>query len=137
MMTKINVSLLSALFVLFLFFSCDKENINKEFGQYALAVNYRGDEFKKLQFFIDRKEVGALMPVPNVNASHVQDCSSLKKSKDLVNVFVERKVLTGKHVLEIKTEGGTLLKTLNFEMLNKECVFQKIDISVTQKRSQN
>ena len=136
-MTKINVSLLSALFVLLLFFSCDKESINKEFGQYAVAVNYRGDEFKKLQFFIDGKECGELIPVPNVNASHVQDCRTLKKSKDLVNVFVERKVLTGKHVLEIKTEGGTLLKTLNFEMINRECVFQKIDLVVNQKRSQN
>ena len=136
-MTKINVSLLSALFVLLLFFSCDKENINKEFGQYAVAVNYRGDEFKKLQFFIDGQDCGGLIPVPNVNASHVQDCRTLKKSKDLVNVFVERKVLTGKHVLEIKTEGGTLLKTLNFEMINRECVFQKIDLVVNQKRSQN
>ncbi|MGV3545771.1 MAG: hypothetical protein ACO1N4_01830 [Pedobacter sp.] len=130
MKKKINASLFLSLFSVLLFGSCDKENINKEFGQYAVAVSYLGNDFLQLHFLIDGKECGQFVPVPNINPSYVEDCSVLRKPDNLTNVFVLKKIPVGKHDVEIRTESGTLIKKLQFEMINKECVFQNLEIEL-------
>lgn len=112
------------------FWGCDKENVNREFGQYAVAVSYLGDDFLRLRFIIDGKECGNFVPVPKVNPSYVEDCSALRKPDNLTNVFVLKKIPIGRHELEIKTENGALVKKLEFEMINKECVFQNLEIEL-------
>jgi hypothetical protein len=68
--------------------------------------------------------------VPNINPSYVEDCSVLRKPNNLTNVFVLKKIPVGKHDVEIRTESGTLIKKLQFEMINKECVFQNLEIEL-------
>ncbi len=111
-----------------LLFSCDKGNLNKEFGQYAVAINYNGDDFIELHFLIDGKGCGKLAPVPKVNPSYVEDCKMLGKPDQLTNIFVLKEITVGKHSLEIKTNAGVVIKTLEFEMLDRECVFQETNI---------
>lgn len=113
----------------FLFLSCDEENINKEFGQYAVAVTYSGNEFLQLHFVIDGEECGMFTPEPKVNPTYVRDCKDLKVPDNLTNVFVLKKIPAGGHIIEIKDSDGILLKTLSFEMINKECVFQNINLA--------
>ena len=130
MTKKVNVSLFLLFFAIFLFFSCDKENINKKLGQYAVSVNYTGREFLELQFEINGKACGNFAIVPAVNPSYIQDCSDLKKPDQLTNVFVLKDVVVGAHTLEIKTVSGRLLKKLDFQMVNKECIFQEVNIAI-------
>lgn len=111
------------------FLSCDKGNINKEFGQYAVAVTYSGNEFLQLHFVIDGEECGMFTPEPKVNPTYVKDCRDLKAPDNLTNVFVLKKIPAGGHVIEIKNSNGILLKTLAFEMINKECVFQDVNLA--------
>lgn len=112
-----------------LLFSCDRGNLNKEFGQYAVAINYNGDDFVELHFSIDGKGCGKLVPVPKVNPSYVEDCKMLGEPDQLTNIFVLQEIPVGKHLLEIKTDGGSVIKVLEFEMLDRECVFQEADIA--------
>lgn len=130
MIKQFNASLFVCLFSIFFFLGCDKENINKEFGQYAVAISYTGNDFLQLRFVIDGKECGQFVPVPNVNPSYVEDCSVLSKPSNLTNVFVLKKIPVGKHELQIKTESGALVEKLQFEMINKECVFQNLAIEL-------
>ncbi|WAC40356.1 hypothetical protein [Pedobacter sp. SL55] len=127
---KINVFLsLAFLFIPFLF-SCDKEeNLGAEFGQYAVAINYNGEDFLELHFSIDEEDCGMLAPVPNLNPTYLQNCDELKKTEQLINVFVLPEVAIGKHTLKVKTANGSVLKELAFEIGAKQCVFQQIDLS--------
>jgi len=128
MLKKISTSIFLLFIVLFLLPSCDKDNVNKKLGQYAIGLKYNGDATLKLQFLIDGKESGTLQVVTTSRPSPINDCKDLKKPENLVNVFVVKNVTIGKHQLEIMTETGILLKTLEFNMLGKECVFQEIEI---------
>ena len=130
MSKKINASLSLFLLAICLLFSCDKDNVNKKFGQYAVAVSYNGNDFLELHLVIDGKECGKFTPVPNVNPSYLQDCSELKKPDNLTNVFVLKQITPGGHTLEMKTADGKLVKTLAFQMQQKECVFQEINIEL-------
>lgn len=125
---KINTPLILFFLSISLLFACDKENVNKEFGQYAVAITYSGNSFLRLYFVIDGKECGSFVPAPDVVPSYAEDCSSLKDPDNLTNVFVLKEVPVGEHTLEIRTAGGNVVKTLEFQMLNKECVFQDLDI---------
>ncbi len=127
---KINAFLsLALLFIPFLF-SCEKEeNPGTEFGQYAVAVNYNGEDFLELHFSIDEEDCGTLAPVPNLTPTYLQNCDELKKPEQLINVFVLSKVAVGKHTLKVKTANGGFLKELEFEIGAKQCVFQQIDLS--------
>lgn len=128
MFKKINASIFTLLIALFLLPSCDKDNFNKKLGQYAIGLKYKGDAALNLRFSIDGKESGTLQAVTTVRPSPVNDCKDLKKPEHLVNVFVIKDVAVGKHQLEIRTESGILLETLEFNMSDKECVFQEIEI---------
>lgn len=128
MLKKINASIFTLLIALFLLSSCDKDNFNKKLGQYAIGLKYNGDATLNINFFIDGKESGALKVVNTVRPSPVNDCKDLKKPENLINVFVVKDVAIGKHQLEIKTNTGILLKTLEFNMSDKECVFQEYEI---------
>lgn len=131
MLKKINASIFLVLTALFLLASCDKDNFNKKLGQYAIGLKYKGDAALKLQFSVDGKESGTLQVVNTNRPSPVSDCKDLKKPETLINVFVVKDVTVGKHQLEIKTETGILLETLEFNMLDKECVFQEIEIPLS------
>lgn len=128
MLKKINASIFPLLIALFLLPSCDKDNFNKKLGQYAIGLKYKGDAALNLQFFIDGKESGTLQVVTTGRPSPVNDCKDLKKPENLINVFVIKDVSVGKHQLEIKTDTGILLETLEFNMSDKECIFQEIEI---------
>ncbi len=128
MFKKINASIFLLLIALFLLSSCDKDNFNKKLGQYAIVLKYKGDATLNLQFFIDGKESGTIQVVNTGRPSPVNDCKDLKKPENLINVFVIKEVTVGKHQLEIKTDSGILLETLEFNMFDKECVFQEIEI---------
>lgn len=136
MLKKINASIFLLLITLFLFSSCDKDNYNKKLGQYAVGVKYNGNKTISLRFFINGVESGLLELVSTNRPSPVNDCRDLKKPSELVNVFVVKGVPVGKHKLEIKTETGLLLETLEFNMLDKECVFQQIEIQSNKIKSQ-
>lgn len=112
-----------------LFFACKKENVNKEFGQYAVAVTYSGYSPLELHFVIDGKECGSLIPAPNVNPSYLNDCGVLTNPNELTNVFVLKGISPGDHAIDIKTSEGEVVKKLTFKMLDKECVFQDLDIA--------
>lgn len=129
MAKKNNVVIWLMLLSISLFSACDKENINKDLGQYAIAVTYNGTDSLELQFVIDGEVLGSFSPVPNVNPSYVGDCKDLKKPEELINVFVFKKIPIGLHQLEIKDKAGDLFKKLNFEMTDKECVFQEVSFS--------
>ncbi|SOD14459.1 hypothetical protein [Pedobacter xixiisoli] len=121
---------LSLLFLLFAIISaCEDENFNKDFGQYGLAINYDGNDPLELYFKLDGGEAGTLLVKPKANPTYVTDCKNLKKEDNLLNVFVLKEVTVGKHTLEIKTSEGVLIKTLEFEMINRECVFQDTILS--------
>lgn len=128
MFKKINASIFLLLIGFFLFSSCDKDNFNKKLGQYAIGIKYKGDANLNLHFFIDGNENGTLQVVATSRPSPVNDCKDLKRPETLINVFVAKDVAIGKHRLEIKTETGILLETLEFNMQDKECVFQDIHI---------
>lgn len=129
MNNQTNIFFCLAFLIILSFFSCDEENINKEFGQYAVAVTYGGNELLELHFVIDGKECGMLVPESNVNPTYVKDCSALKAPDNLTNVFVLKEIPIGAHVIEIKNSNDILLKTLTFEMIDKECVFQKVNLA--------
>ena len=128
MLKKINASIFLLFIALFLLPSCDKDNFNKKLGQYAIGLKYKGDTALTLHFFIDGRESGTLQIMSTNRSSPINDCKDLKKPETLVNVFVAKNIAVGKHQLEIKTDSGTLLETLEFNMLDKECVFQEIHI---------
>ena len=128
MLKRINASIFTLLIALFLLPSCDKDNFNKKLGQYAIGLKYKGDSALNLRFFTDGKEIGTLQVVTTGRPSPVNDCKDLKKPENLVNVFVIKDVAVGKHQLEIRTDSGVLLETLEFNMFDKECVFQEIEI---------
>lgn len=129
MYNKIIFSFVILFFTISLLLACDKDNVNKEFGQYAVSVTYSGNSFLRLHFVIDGKECGSLVPTPNVAPSYVEDCSSLKKPDNLTNVFVLEEVPVGEHTLEIRSDEGNVVEMLAFEMLDKECVFQDLNIA--------
>lgn len=117
------------LFTISLILSCDKEALDKEFGKYSIAVSYNGSESLELHFVMDGAEIGKFVPISGANPSYVADCKSLADPDQLINIVVFDKVTKGQHKLEIKTSDGNLVKTLAFEMLNGECVFQDTSIS--------
>jgi len=131
MTKKINASIFLLFIIVLLLPSCDKDNFNKKLGKYAIAVKYKGHEALKLQFFIDGKESGKLQLVTTSRPSPVNDCKDLRKPGELINVFVAKDVPVGKHQLEIRTEEGILLETLDFLMYDKECVFQEVNIQIS------
>ena len=126
---KAKVPLCLFFLMICLIFSCDKEELNKEFGKYSIAVNYKGTELLELHFVMDGEELGRFIPVSGVNPSYVTDCKTLTHPDELINVVVFNEIAKGKHTLEINTSDGRLVKVLEFEMLNSECVFQDTDIS--------
>ncbi len=128
MLKKITFSIFLLLIGLFLFPSCDKDNFNKKLGQYAIGLKYKGNVTLNLQFFIDGKESGTLQVVTTSRPSPINDCKDLKKPENLINVFVIKDVAVGKHQLEIKNSAGVLLETLQFNMSDRECVFQEYEI---------
>ena len=79
-------------------------------------------------FVIDGKECGTFVPAPNVPPSYVEDCSTLNKPDQLTNIFILKEISPGEHTVEIKTAEDELLKTLDFQMVDKECVFQELSI---------
>ncbi|MFN0254275.1 hypothetical protein [Pedobacter ureilyticus] len=125
-LTTLSVIVLSIL----LLFGCEEEIFSKDTGQYALAINYQGTELLELHFFVDDKDCGLLSALPQVNPTYVDDCKKLKKAENLTNVFILKEVTPGKHVLTIKTPEGRLVNTLEFQMVNKECVLQNVNISL-------
>lgn len=128
MSNKLNASLLIFGIAISMLFACDKENINKKYGQYSLAISYSGKELLELHFMMDGNDCGTLAPISGALPTRVQDCSTLKKPENLTNVFVLKEITPGAHTLEIKTADGNLVKKLEFQMVNKECVFQDINI---------
>lgn len=128
MCQKINASVFLLFITIFLLSACDKDNLNKKLGQYAVSIKYKGDTAIPLHFFIDGKESGTVQVINTDRPSSVNDCKDLKKPENLVNVFVIKNVTVGKHQIEIKTDKGTLLENLEFNMFDKECVFQMIEI---------
>jgi|GEM_PF-2864030 len=135
MLKRINTSIFSLLIALFFLSSCDKDNFNKKLGQYAVGLKYKGDANLKLHFLIDGKEIGTLKLVTTGRPSPVIDCKDLRKPENLINVFVIKDVAVGKHQLEIKTEAGILLETLEFNMFDKECVFQEIEVPLNKTKN--
>lgn len=111
--------------------ACEDENFNKDFGQYGLSINYDGDEPLELHFILDGEKVGLLLAKPKVNPTYLKDCKNLKKEEHLLNVFVLKQVTSGKHSLEIQTPEGVAVQTLEFEMMDRECVFQDTVISLS------
>mgnify|MGYP003582506545 CR=1 FL=1 len=129
MLNKINASIFLLSMVISFLSSCNKDNLNKKFGQYAIGVKYDGDGALNLRFFIEGKESGTLQVMAIDRPSPINDCKDLKNPQELINVFVVQNVAVGKHQLEIKTEAGRLVETLEFNMFDRECIFQEISIS--------
>jgi len=109
--------------------SCDKENINKEHGQYAITFNYAGSQHLELLVYVDGELSGSFFPVPNVIPSSTTECSDLKNPEALTNVYVVKNIAKGEHKIELKTKDNDLITTMEFEMLDKECVFQNFNLS--------
>lgn len=124
-LTTLSVFVLSTL----LFFSCEDENFSKDTGQYALAINYQGKELLELHFTIDDKDYGLVSALPQVNPTYVDDCKKLKNVANLTNIFLVKEMNPGKHVLKIKTREGQVINTLEFQISNRECVLQNVNIS--------
>jgi hypothetical protein len=110
------------------FLSCDKENINKESGQYAITFNYMGTQHVELLVYVDDQLSGSFFPVPNVVPSATTECRDLKDPDKLTNVYVIKDVAKGEHKIEIKNRNGQMVTTLQFEMIDRECVFQSFDL---------
>lgn len=111
-----------------LLFGCEEENFSKNAGQYALAISYQGQGVVELHFFIDDNDCGLLSAMPKVNPTYIDDCKKLKKAENLTNIFILKDVNPGKHVLKIKTPEGVVVNTLEFEMLDRECILQSVNI---------
>ena len=128
---KFKLTALSVFILLILLlFGCEDENFNKDTGQYALAINYQGTDLLELHFFIDDKDCGLLSALPQVNPTYVDDCKKLRRTENLTNVFLLKDVNPGKHVLTIKTPEGKFVNTLEFQMANRECVLQNVNITL-------
>lgn len=124
------ISIYFSLLIAILISSCKKaDDPDKDLGQYSVAISYSGSSDLALEFFINGHKCGTILPTPNVNPTYVDDCNSLDHPSKLTNVFVLKKIPVGKHKLEVKNTAGNLVKVLEFEMLNKECIFQELAIT--------
>jgi hypothetical protein len=108
--------------------SCDKENINKEYGQYAISFNYTGSQLLELLVYVDGELSGSFFPIPNVIPSSTSECSDLKNPETLTNVYVIKNVTKGEHKVVLKTKAQNLITKMEFEMVDKECVFQNFNL---------
>lgn len=127
MLNKIKF-ILSLLFVFISLLSCDKENINKENGQYAITFNYVGTQHLELLVYVDGQLSGSFFPAPNVVPSSTTECRDLKDPDKLTNVYVIKDVTKGEHTIELRSKSDELITTLQFEMLDRECVFQSFSL---------
>lgn len=127
MIKKNNRSIILAL-AIFLFFSCEKNEINEGLGSYALAINNVKQSALQLNIFIDDefKEVFTVKPG---RATHVSDCDDLNKPDQIANNYIISSIASGNHKIEIKDQDGTVLKSLRFTIGNKTCVIQKVDFN--------
>ncbi len=108
--------------------ACEKE---KGLGQYSVAISYSASPSTSalpLLIFIDGKEYGELLTIPNVLPTYAANCEDLIHTSDMTNVFVTKRISRGKHKVTIKQKDGPVIKDLAFEMLNQECVFQTVRI---------
>ncbi|MGE6219076.1 hypothetical protein ACQKCH_04560 [Nubsella zeaxanthinifaciens] len=127
MLNKIKF-ILSLLFVFISLLSCDKANINKENGQYAITFNYVGTQHLELLVYVDGQLSGSFFPAPNVVPSSTTECRDLKDPDKLTNVYVIKDVTKGEHTIELRSKSDELITTLQFEMLDRECVFQSFNL---------
>lgn len=127
MIKKNNRSIVLAL-AIFLFFSCEKNEITEGVGSYALAINNAKQSALQLNIFIDDefKEVFTAKPG---RATHISDCDDLSKPDKATNNYIISGIPSGNHKLEIKDDNGLVLKSLRFTISNKACVIQKVDFN--------
>ena len=113
------------LLVVFLFFSCEKEEDETGGGNYIYAVNNLTNVRHEYNIYLDGEYIGEIVAESGKIVNHASFCGNIPFAETNENVIVIKNVSTGDHILKLEDEESlNILHIENFTMTDKGCVCQ-------------